>query len=245
MDKICLATLHTPNMDELAEMTLPSKASYCQRQGYELRNKRQTSRLEKKVWTKKPEGHESWPYDGFDKVNYITELLSERSDDVRRTKYDWIFWCDCDTLITNQSISVEQFMEDDKDFIITVDHAGLNGGVFLLRNSVQGWVFWRELKEKMYQTAHLNDFLFGEEQTAMQMLVEDERFQARVKILPQKAFNSYPYKEVYGHPNGYPDKTGANGTWEPGDFVIHIPGFGPDLYERRLQHFKQFLPLIK
>ncbi len=217
-NKICLASIHTPDMQILADITWDmNKKKYCETKGYDYRLKIQTE-----------------PYSGFDKILFLDTIIQEN-------KFEWILWCDCDTLITNFNKNIEDIIDTNFHFFLTKDYNDINGGVFLFNTSTKGLKYFYHIKEKMYEFASQNVYKFGEEQTAMIYTHNDPQFSDTIKILPQRSMNSYPYDKVYGHPNGYLDKLGFNGNWEKGDFIIHIPGFGPDLFHKRMEHFNYFI----
>jgi len=218
---ICVATISTPDMDELTKITWSNKIEYCRKHNYKGILQNQT-----------------WNYLGFDKIIFIDNLLSSN-------EYDWILWVDNDTLFTNFNQKIENLIDENYHFIICADYGGdVNAGVFLVRNSKQGKEYIKYLKNKMYELAPINKFLFGEEQTAICATYKDKQFENTIKVIPQKLMNAYPYSGVYGHPNGLNDWLGVNGDWQSGDFIIHIPGFGPDLFHERLNHFKKYNNLV-
>jgi hypothetical protein len=205
-------------MSPLAKITWDSnKKLYCEAKGYDYRIREQTT-----------------PYKGFDKILFLEEIIKEN-------KHEWIFWCDCDTLVTNFEKNIEDLMDGKHEFFLTKDWSDINGGVFLFKTSERGLSYFNHVKEKMYEFSSQNKYRFGEEQTAMIRTVDDPKFEGIIKILPQRSMNSYPYDKVYGHPNGHLDKLGQNGNWQKGDFIIHIPGFGPDLFEKRMGHFSHYI----
>lgn len=221
-NKICVASIATGDMDELTSMTWPNKEEYCKKHGYHGVLQKQT-----------------WDYLGFDKIIFIKALLE--SD-----RYEWILWADNDTLFTNFDKKIEDVIDNDFHFIVCADYGGdVNAGVFLVKNSKEGREYIDHLSQKMYELAPFNKFLFGEEQTALQKTYKEERWANTIKVIPQKIMNAYPYSGVYGHPNGLNDWLGVNGDWQVGDFIIHIPGFGPDLFNKRLEHFRKYIELVK
>jgi hypothetical protein len=216
--KIAVASIATPDMEELTKITWPNKLEYCRKHGYYGLLQSQ-----------------SWDYLGFDKIIFIDSLLDSN-------QYDWVLWLDNDTLFTNFNKKIEDVIDNNYDFIISTDYGTKpNAGVFLVKNSDNGKKYIKILKEKMYELKPVNKFLFGEEQTAIQATYQDHFF---IKIIPQKYINAYPYSDIYGHPNGLNDSLGVNGNWEYGDFILHIPGFGPDLFHKRLEHFKKYKELV-
>lgn len=218
--KIAVATIATPDMDELTKITWPNKAEYCRKYNYHGILQTQT-----------------WDYLGYDKIIFIDALLDSN-------QYDWILWLDNDTLFTNFNKKIEDIIDDKYDFIICTDHSDINAGVFLVKNSENGRRYIKHLKQKMYELKPYNKYLFGEEQTALQATYKDSEFSNFIKIISQKHMNAYPYSDIYGHPNGLNDTLGVNGNWEYGDFILHIPGFGPDLFHKRLEHFKKYKELV-
>lgn len=219
--KICVASIATPDMNELTEITWSNKIDYCRKHNYHGILQSQT-----------------WNYLGFDKIIFIDNLLNSN-------QYDWILWVDNDTLFTNFNKKIEDIIDDNYDFIICADYSGdVNAGVFLVKNSTKGKNYISLLKTKMYELQYKNKFLFGEEQTAIHATYKLDSLKDTIKIIPQKIMNAYPYSDVYGHPNGLNDWLGVNGNWEQGDYIIHIPGFGPDLFHKRLEHFKKYSQLV-
>jgi len=224
-DRICLASIHTEDMAPLAQITWnQNKKIYCETKGYDSRLKIQKE-----------------PYQGFDKILFLESIINEK-------KHDLILWCDCDTLITNFNKNIEDIISPENEkyhFFLTTDVNGINGGVFLFRTSEEGLKYFFHIREKMYEYSHENKYRFGEEQTAMIKTYLDPQFTDIIKILPQKIMNSYDY-DLYGYERHRSlDKLGTQGHWDQEDFIIHIPGFGPDLFEQRMGHFKYYINKVK
>jgi hypothetical protein len=216
--KICLASIHTSDMEPLAQLTWhKNKKLYCDLKGYSAVLKEQNT-----------------PYSGFDKILFLDALVNEN-------KYDWILWCDCDTLITNFNKNIEDLFDENYHFFLTTDVNGINGGVFLFRTTQQGLSYFNHIKEKMHELAHQNQYRFGEEQNAMMKTYQDSEFKNIIKTLPQKSMNSYDYDLYKYDRTSSIDKLGTQGHWEKGDFIIHIPGFGPDRFDERMGHFNHFI----
>ena len=216
--KICLASIHTSDMEPLAKLTWhKNKKLYCELKGYSSELKEQNT-----------------PYSGFDKIVFLDALVNEN-------KYDWILWCDCDTLITNFNKNIEDLFDENYHFFLTTDVNGINGGVFLFRTTQQGLSYFNHIKEKMHELANQNQYRFGEEQNAMIKTYQDLEFRNIIKILPQKSMNSYDYDLYKYDRTSSIDKLGFQGHWEKGDFIINIPGFGPDRFDERMGHFNHFI----
>jgi hypothetical protein len=221
--KIIVYTLFNEKYYELANITVPNKMEYCEKHNYDFQY-----RAEKFFYT----------HIGFEKIHRVLELFEKEN-------FDILYWCGADTLITNFNKNIEDIIDTNFHFFLTKDYNDINGGVFLFNTSTKGLKYFYHIKEKMYEFASQNVYKFGEEQTAMIYTHNDPQFSDTIKILPQRSMNSYPYDKVYGHPNGYLDKLGFNGNWEKGDFIIHIPGFGPDLFHKRMEHFNYFIKILR
>ena len=70
--RICVASIATPSLKDLADMTMPNKIEYCERHGYDAALVTQVGQ-----------------YLGYDKIHLIDGLLLSN-------KYDYIYCCDRD-----------------------------------------------------------------------------------------------------------------------------------------------------
>jgi len=215
--KICVASISTPNIKEMAEITVNNKIEYCKKNNYFGAFLTQTEN-----------------YLGFDKILFIEGLLNTN-------KYDYIYWCDCDTLFTNFNKKIEDLIDEKYHFFISTDYSkDINAGVFIIKNSPEGRLYLNDVKKTMYELAHVNKFKFGEEQTALIATWRKEEYKNKIKIIPQKYMNAYPYSDIRQHPNGLEDLTGINGDWKPGDLMIHVAGFGMDFYKECVNHLRNY-----
>ncbi len=212
---IVFTSFHTPNYNSLAEITLvKNKDVYCKKHNYPLLVKTSD-------WHNIPLGYE--------KV-YIIEYALEKFPNC-----EWIFFSECDTLITNMNIKLEDIIKDEKKhFIITTDINNINAGSFFIKNSTEGRNYLQAMKDSIgkypEEQAFIIDSYFGL-----------GNFKDIISLYPQKTFNSYDYY-LYG--NAYPsglDIQGNNGRWEYGDFIIHLPGIS---YEHRINLANQFLSQV-
>lgn len=221
--KIAIASITTPEMKDLSDMTFLNKIDYCKKNGYAGALLTQVE-----------------PYYGFDKILFVEGLL-------KTNKFDYVFWCDCDTLFTNYNKKIEEIIDEKHHFFICSDYSkDINAGVFIVKNSDQGLSYIKTVKEKMYELAPINKFKFGEEQTALMATWRNEEYKDVIKIVPQKNMNAYPYtdKFIRDHRHCTTDALGLDGNWQYGDFLVHIPGFGPDLFHQRLNHFRKYMNLV-
>jgi hypothetical protein len=78
---------------------------------------------------------------------------------------------------------------------------------------------------------HSHPFL---EQEALSRFAFQKPYCDVVKIIPQKGMNSYLHK-VYGRPEEWP------GNWEPGDWILHLPGMTVELRIQILGEIEKIL----
>ncbi|XP_002964665.2 uncharacterized alpha-1,2-galactosyltransferase C637.06 [Selaginella moellendorffii] len=117
--------------------------------------------------------------------------------------YDWIFWNDADSLVTNFAVTLEEVVsstlgdvkyEDRPDLIITQDVTGFNAGMFFIRDSAWSRDF---LTRWWNQTSHIKPF--GESKSgdndALKFLIQSMPAEERQKHIHvprmQCLFNSY------------------------------------------------------
>lgn len=122
-----------------------------------------------------------------------------------------IFYKDIDTKITNLSIPIESFIDDEHDLFITKDFGGINGGSLILKNTEGG------RRVNYFILSQRNEF--NNEQEVIDHFINDPAFSPFVKILPHPSINSYPYE----HYKEFKDVTHEQGQWQEGDFLIHTP----------------------
>jgi hypothetical protein len=195
--KIVFTSLHTSNYNELAEITLvKNKYVYCNKHNYPL--------------LVKIDGWNNIPI-GYEKVYLIQHAFDMYPN------CEWVFLGECDTVITNMNIKLEDIVKDEqKHFIVTTDVNGINAGNFFIRNTTEGREFLQAMRNSIgkyeHEQAFIIDSYFGL-----------GNFKNIISLYPQKTFNSYDYY-LYGYT--YPlglDILGNNGRWEYGDFMIHFP----------------------
>lgn len=125
---------------------------------------------------------------------------------------DVLFFIDLDAMITNHTIRLESFLDAGHDLFAAFDTNGLNAGVFLIRNTP-------EMERMMtYIIGHIGEPGVLGEQDAMRDALQSFRWGRRFKQLLHPSINSYLY-EQYGA-----KKLHVEGQWEPGDFILHLPG---------------------
>ncbi|XP_078153613.1 alpha-1,2-galactosyltransferase gmh3-like [Carex rostrata] len=150
--------------------------------------------------------------------------------------YDWVFWNDADTVITNLDVSLESILfglighgdiQSSPDLVVTEDLNGVNSGVFFIRKSEWSQRF---LEKWWNQTSFVQ---FGStksgDNAALSHLIDhlpQEELQRHVIISPMQClFNSYPWYPSWKsyHLLLSPMKT-WQGVYSDGDFMVHLAG---------------------
>jgi len=231
---IVVTSLHDENFEPLAELTLyKNKLEYCLKHGYRLHYAKdggdKVSGL--RMMAKLPPIPDTHAPMGWGKIFLMKEAMEKYPD------AEWIFNTDCDVMITNMEIKVEDIIKehttDNTHIVIPADCNGINCGNMIIRNSPIGKAFLDTVIAGM--PLYRNWYLF-ENQLIQDLFVGTHleetgvtpggTFWARVaKILPQRVMNSYDYTK---HPKlkdrkEYKDILGTDGQWQKGDFVIQWP----------------------
>jgi hypothetical protein len=154
----------------------------------------------------------------FEKIKFILDTFKDNPE------LDWIWWIDCDALITNHNIKLENIIDNDYHIIMSTDFNGLNCGSFLVKNSSEGKAWLEMIFSQRYVYRY-----YSHHWPEQIIIMETARnYTDILKVIPQKTFNSYYYSlygENYGHDGSGLDRLGVSGNWEAGDFVIHWPGY--------------------
>jgi hypothetical protein len=217
-----IVNIYTPNILPLAVITTEyNKRKYCEKHGYDLLIKTKDF---------------SCSHLGFAKIQLILDLL-------KTNKYDWLYWCGTDTMITNYGIKLEDLIDDHYSFIISYDVWDFNSDSFLIRNTQQAIEYFEHIMSlyDIYVDSDGNATNFGSklpdggnrawgEQGAMIDLYQQyDKYKEITKPMHQKFMNSYLYN-VYPspwHQKGL-DCKGNPGQWSHGDFLVHWPGISND-----------------
>lgn len=202
---ITLLTAASPAYWDLLKVTAPNKLEYCLRHNIQLSMK-----------------------EHGDNPNRISkERLDLIAEELNHYDIEWLWFMGSDTIITNHTKDVRDFIDEKYDLIIGLDVNGLNNDVFFLQNTGPSALF---LERSFY---HLMDGALHC-QEAMGMAINELGDRLKVKIVHQKEFNSYLYSEY-----NYPSDNG--GSFTEGDFVLHLPALSN---ERRIEIFNQYLPKV-
>ena len=229
-----LVTAHDQKYQPLADLTLTkNKLKYCVKHGYKLYYSDDCGAKAggKPVMSTLPPIPETHHPSGWGKIFVIKEAMDKYPD------AEWIFNTDCDVMITNMDVKLEDIVKDhaseNTHVIIPADCNGINCGNMLIRNSAIGRAFLDTVIAGMplyrhwymYENQLIQDLFVGNhlEETGV---TPGGTFWGRVgKVLPQRIMNSYDYTRLprlKERPN-YNDILGTDGQWQEGDFLIQWP----------------------
>lgn len=177
---------------------------YCDKHGYEF--------YEIKVQD------EGWHYQ---KHRWFNEMMQKGGVDV-------FFYLDVDALITNHTIKIESFLDDEHELFLTKDINEINGGALILKTNIyDNW---------------MNDTILGcidiyeNEQNAINFLFNcNDTFKSLTKILPHPSINSYRY-DLY--PECKEITKPEQGMWGVGQFILHTPALS---FSKRIEVLKEHL----
>lgn len=183
---------------------------------------------------------------GFEKI-YMTQSILEEYPEV-----EWVWWTGTDSMITNFSVKIEDRVDNNYHVILNVDANGINADSFLVRNTEQGRAF---IQDALNQESVCSQYWDTEQRAFCYVLgfpatgehgwptgdklVVPEKYRDVVKIVPQRHMNSYNYSIYHCT---HIDKSGNDGNWQPGDWLIHWPGCSQEA--RMLLHDKYVTQIV-
>lgn len=231
---ITLLTANSRAYQPLADLGNPGREEYCKRWGLHFM----------------PRIHEL-PFVCWDRPRMWLDELE---------RCQWLLFMGTDTLITNHTVNIRDFMEDDVDFVFSADGNGLQSDVWLMRSNGDTRQFMREVlwqekrgcsneqdamsivlsrsRDYSHFCSKVGPLKQGGEppslETLQRLCEELSNTSVRIKIVEQRAINAYPHAH-YGGSDEMPH------SWNPGDFLLHMPGKS---LEYRLQHWRHYLDQV-
>ncbi|ERM94936.1 uncharacterized alpha-1,2-galactosyltransferase C1289.13c isoform X1 [Amborella trichopoda] len=203
------------SFEGLMAMVLPNKESYAEKFGYDF------SDCSEMIDRSRPP---SW-----------SKILAVKA---HLHNYDWIFWNDADSLITNSNVSLEQVLysvigdsevQEWPDLILTKDATGVNAGIFFVRNSNWSQEFldtWWNQKEFIRKFGSTKS---GDNDALKHLIshLSPQELQKHVRVSKMQClFNSYPWfpswKTAFRLITS--PKTTWQGSYSEGDFMVHLAG---------------------
>ncbi|KAL1794630.1 hypothetical protein ACET3X_006446 [Alternaria dauci] len=200
--RIAVVTFVTDQRSYL-HLSLKNKDHYSRRHGYDFITDFEAH---------SPRGPVYWKFDMVERL-------------VKTAKYDWIWWLDFDTLITDTGVRVADIITDELDksenpnevdYILTHDCNGLNLGSFAVRGHDRSLEFLRRALELRDEAEKSPDNKHYSEQDAMVELLKEEPYLSRHIVAPQSKLNAFP--------RDIPCFENEEGEWKPGKFLLHFAG---------------------
>ena len=222
-----IALLHMYNnvrfFARLGKLTADNKARYARRHGYDIVHSTPllTSGILKKIHCQRERSEVlvgpdqnglCWGQDmdfdidhsrapTFGKIKLALAACNGRDD-------GWLLWTDADAMVINQTIPLENLIDDAYDIMLAYDWLMVNAGMLLLKCSEWTKNFLSEVynARKFDSARALDQSSF---QAHIESLTETDRKQ-HIKVVPKHAMNVYIEE------------------YRPGDFLLHMAG---KLYE--------------
>lgn len=184
---------------ELAKITMPSYEEYCRIHGYDFKIKNQNVLPGRLI--------------GWSRFEFFLENIDN---------YDYMFYVETDSMLMNQTIRLENLIDDNYDVIVSytsqnLDKIELNTGPTLIKCS--------EWSKKLLNK-FVNNKSYWHHQMVDQAMFNDEinnntETKSKCKLVPLRFFNSFAHE---WH---------QDSNFQIGDFICHAAGSSND-YRKNL-----------
>lgn len=143
---------------------------------------------------------------------------------IKTGKYDWIWWMDFDTLITNTDIKLADIIEEELanitnpepiDYLLSHDCNGLNLGSFIVRGHERSLRLFRKTIA-IHEEGLQQDDQMSEQDAIVKLLKTDQASVDTTHVVPQSKLNAFP-EEIRCYEQG-------SKAWEYGEFFLHFAG---------------------
>lgn len=194
-------------MEEVFDLTLPSKQRYTKKHGYDIMSMRSFG----------SDKHNRFKDTdlGFIRVLRAFEMLEY---------YDYVMWIDADSIITNENFTINDFQTDNQTcFYASWDWTGkttFSTGNFIVHKGPNfNNLFDAFLKVSKYV---IDTNQWGWEQTTMNLIYNRTDLKNDIKILDHHFLGAIPNRELFrGIWNGRPE---PRYPWSSDCFLSHITG---------------------
>ena len=194
-------------MEEVFDLTLPSKQRYAKKHGYDLMSMRS--------FGSDRHGRFKNTDLGFIRVLRAFEMLEY---------YDYVMWIDADSIITNENYTIDDFQLDDKMcFYASWDWAGkttFSTGNFIVHRGENFDNLFNTFLSVSKYVIETNQW--GWEQTTMNLIYNQTNFKNNIKILDHKFLGAIPNRDLF---RGIWDgRSEPKYPWNKDCFLSHITG---------------------
>jgi len=167
--KCAIVSLHTPNIAEYAELTAANKRQYCDRWGCEFIGYSQQFDTRPPAWSKIVALIKHLPY------------------------YDWLLWMDADACILQPDVDLfAPIVNSDKHFLFSYDHAGINCGIFAVRNTPDALAYLHKING---MSDRYENHCWWEQAAIHELHRTDAAFRELSGMLEKRVYNGYPNEE--------------------------------------------------
>lgn len=175
---------------ELAKLTSPSKEEYAKYHGYDFYCQTEDFSPDRAI--------------GWAKIDILNRKLPD---------YDWLLYVECDAMIMNPTIRLENLIDDNYDVIISNseyrdNYQGVNTGVMLVKSSDWSIGFFEYLSKK----SHFFNRDWYEQGAIINEVRDSPVVRSHFKLVHNRLFNSYYHR-------GTPEE-----NFVVGDFICHSAG---------------------
>ncbi len=204
-------------MKDVFDMTLSSKLRYAKHNNYDLMALRSFG----------SDRHGKFSNDKIGQLRFIRsfEMLHN---------YDAVMWIDADSLITNYSYKLEDFVDNSVSFAASYDWAGhhsFSTGNFIIQRTSE--------LNKLIELFYTYGPGFNSEQEVLN-IIHYKHLHNGIRVLDYKYLGSTPTKTQYA--NGWETRPEPKGPWTQDSFLVHLTGVSNT---RRIEllntYFKDFL----
>jgi hypothetical protein len=231
---ISLVSMYNEGYSKMADLTIRDNFNeYCQIHGYDL--------VDFKIDNEFLEGRDPQ----WGKIKLLRKLLEEGQS-------DWYFFIDCDCLIMNPSIKLEEFIRNDK-FIILPKGGGspdnpltescyddnIMSSQILIKRSQKSIEFLDEIWESPDWPDNMDINEFDHEMRQMRISYRKEKWHGGMELVEEKRLNRFwPTKNPF-MVDAFPHMN--KNLWEPGDFIAHICSYQTNERVEIIQLLKNFV----
>ena len=194
-------------MEEVFDLTLPSKQRYAKKYGYDLLSLRSFGSDKRNIFKDKNLG--------ILRVLRAFEMLEY---------YDTVMWIDADSIITNDNFSINDFQIDENhSFYASWDWNNIgysfSTGNFIIHKTKNINTLFNSFMTVGKQVVDSNTW--GEEQTTLNFLYNNTH-RNDIKILEHKFLHTIPNKKMFmGIWDGRPETIVP---WSEESFLVHLTG---------------------
>lgn len=212
-------------MEEVFELTLPSKKRYALKHGYDLLALNSFGKVDNL----------------FDEIN-IGFLRAFRAFELL-SQYDVVMWIDADALITNDTYTIDDFIfSNESCFYASWDWDGktsMSTGNFILHKNKNIENFFNTFID-VAKHVMLNN-LWGEEQTTFNLMYKHKIVPtAWYTILEHKYLNSVLSKPLMKQ--SWETRAEIPFPWDRNSFLVHLTGISNRARINLInEHFKEFI----